>query len=287
MNFSVCGQSLSVEGFSLRQRLVAANILALAFGASCAQDLQQGKLDSSTLIDGGTAGVSAGVGGTSAGAATGGMPAAGSSTEPSAGTATAGTATTAGTGGAGVTGGAGGMAGSPAGGSGGAAGAAGTASAGNAGSGGMEATGFRYVKLVGTSEQMGAVWSSVAELQVFTTGDVQLVRGAWVASADSEESDNEQAPASAAIDGNAQTFWHTSWSPAPDDVNDPKLPHWLVVDLGNAHPITGFSYLPRQTGANGHIKGWEFYASKDGQTWGTALKTGEFPDVTTLQKVTF
>jgi hypothetical protein len=160
-------------------------------------------------------------------------------------------------------------------------------SGGMAGSGGAGPTGFRYVKLVATSEQKGAVWSSVAELQVFTTGDVQLIRGEWVASADSQETDDETDPASAAIDGNVATFWHTAWEPAPDDVNDAKLPHWLVVDMGSPHPVTGFSYLPRQTGANGHIKDWEFYVSKDGQNWGTAVKTGSFPDGVALQKITF
>jgi len=156
-----------------------------------------------------------------------------------------------------------------------------------AGSGGGAATGFRYVKLVATSEQTGAVWSSVAELQVFTTGDSMIARNAWVASADSQETVDETAPASAAIDGDTATYWHTEWAPPPNDVNDPKLPHSLVIDMGSAHAVTGFSYLPRQTGTHGHIKGWEFYVSKDGKAWGSALKTGSFPDGIALQKITF
>jgi endo-alpha-N-acetylgalactosaminidase len=70
-------------------------------------------------------------------------------------------------------------------------------------------------------------------------------------------------------------------------VNDPKPPHWLTIDLKTPQTITGFSYLPRQTGTHGRIKGWEFYVSKDGVTWGTAVKTGSFPDGTALQTVTF
>jgi hypothetical protein len=70
-------------------------------------------------------------------------------------------------------------------------------------------------------------------------------------------------------------------------VNDPKLPHWLIVNLGMAQNIAGFSYLPRQTGTHGRIKDWEFYLSKDGVDWGTPVKKGTFPDGTAVQKVTF
>jgi len=156
-----------------------------------------------------------------------------------------------------------------------------------AGAGGAPPVGFRYAKLVATSEQSGAVWSSVAELQILTTGGTPISRTGWTVTADSEETDDEQDPATNAIDGDNATFWHTDWEPPPNDVNDPKLPHSLIVDMKSAHAVTGFSYLPRQTGKNGHIKGYEFYLSKDGTAWGTAVKTGTFPDVTTLQTVTF
>lgn len=158
-----------------------------------------------------------------------------------------------------------------------------------AGSGGSSGgpVAYRYVRLLATSEQAGAVWSSVAELQVMTTGNVAIDRSGWLASADSQELDDENDPASAAIDGDSATFWHTEWEPAPNNVNDPPLPHWLVIDMKTPHVVTGFSYLPRQVGKNGHIKAWQFFVSKDGQSWGTAVKTGSFPDTTTLQTVTF
>lgn len=156
-----------------------------------------------------------------------------------------------------------------------------------AGSGGSGVTSFRYVKLVANSEQASAVWSAVAELQVMTTGGAMIARTGWKITADSEELDDEQRPATAAIDGNTSSYWHTGWEPAPNDVNDAKLPHWLVVDLGVARPITGFSYLPRQNLANGRIKGWEFYVSTNGTTWGTPVKAGTFPAGTALQTISF
>lgn len=181
-----------------------------------------------------------------------------------------------------------GMSGAGTGGMGGVAGMGGMAGmAGMAGTGGTAPTGYRYARLVALSEQAGAVWSSVAELQLLTTGNDQIPRTNWKVTADSEETDDQQAPASYAIDGDTATFWHTSWEPAPNDGMDAKLPHMLRVDLGTAHVITGFSYLPRQNNANGRIKGWEFYLSKDGTDWGTAVKAGTFPTGMALQTVTF
>jgi len=222
----------------------------------------------------GVAGTAAGGAGGTAQAGTGGTAAGGAG-----GTAQAGTGGTA-QGGAGMGGtlGGGGMGGT---------GMSGAGTGGMAGAGGSGPTAYRYARLVALSEQAGAMWSSVAELQLLTTGGAMIPRTNWKVTADSEETDDQQAPASYAIDGDTATFWHTSWEPAPNDGLDAKLPHMLSVDLGTARVITGFSYLPRQNNANGRIKGWEFYLSKDGSDWGTAVKAGTFPSGTALQTVTF
>ncbi len=193
-----------------------------------------------------------------------------------------------GAGGAGA-GGAGGVSGGAAGkaGASGAAGASGNGGAGGSGGSGGVGPTYRYFKLVALTEQNGAAWSSVAELQILTTGAVALERGAWSVTADSSETDDEYCPASDAIDGNSGTLWHSAWEPPPDNVNDPKPPHFLVVDMASASPITGFSYLPRQTGVNGRIRDWEAYVSKDGQSWGSAVKTGSFPNDALLHSVMF
>lgn len=252
----------------------------------------------------GSAGTSAS-GGSLAGGGAGGVPSGGkpSGGMPSGGASAAGSGgkTTGGGGNGGASGGGGGAAGgggASGGGNGGASGGGGAAgggaggmagggAGGMAGTGGGGATGFRHVRFEATSEQAGAVWSAVAELQLFTTGGTALPRSGWSISADSAEEDDEDAPASAAIDGDTATFWHTSWEPAPDNVNDDPLPHHLDIDLGSAHPITGFSYLPRQDRTNGRIKDWKFYVSADGTSWGTAIESGTFPTGATLQRVDF
>ena|GEM_PF-6881069 len=277
-----------------------ATVSFLALSVGCAEGTNSGDLP----IDAVTAGMAGSAsGGTTAGTA--GAPSAGNTSVPMAGKAGTGGSVTAGSGGmpttagmggvggsggsgagvGGASGGAGGMAGMGGVGGSSSAGMAGTA--GMAGSGGAAPTGFRYAKLVATSEQNGNVWSSVAELQIMTTAGVALSRTNWTVTADSQETDDQTAPATAAIDGDTATFWHTAWEPAPNDVDDAPLPHSLIVDLKTTQPITGFTYLPRQSQANGRIKDWQFFVSKDGAAWGTAVKTGTFPNVATLQTVTF
>jgi hypothetical protein len=125
----------------------------------------------------------------------------------------------------------------------------------------------------------------VAELKLFTTGNTAISPSNWSITADSEETDDQTAPATAAIDGDPNTFWHTAWEPGGE--GDAALPHQLIIDLKTTQPITGFSYLPRQDLTNGRVASWEFYLSKDGTTWGTAVKTGTFPDGTAVQTISF
>lgn len=88
--------------------------------------------------------------------------------------------------------------------------------------------------------------------------------------------------AEAAIDGNPETYWHSRWSSNPT-----KVPHEIVVDMGNEHTTSGFYYLPRQDGGvNGRIRSYEFYGSIDGKSW-ELLAKGEFKNESSRQRVDF
>ena len=102
-------------------------------------------------------------------------------------------------------------------------------------------------------------------------------KSAWkVISYDSQHGGNE---ASKAIDGRNDTFWHTEW-----EGSEPQCPHTLIVDMGQTYNISAFTYLSRQDGnQNGMVKAYEFYLSNDGQTWGSAVASGEFKNTTSLQ----
>jgi len=106
-----------------------------------------------------------------------------------------------------------------------------------------------------------------------------------VVAVDSEETAGENNGAANAIDGKSSTFWHTRWN------DDLKLPHTLTVDMGAAHRIAGFTYLPRQDGnANGTVENYRFETSADGIAWTTNIVSGTFANIRnnpSLQQVTF
>ncbi|WBQ03695.1 endo-alpha-N-acetylgalactosaminidase family protein [Kribbella sp. CA-293567] len=88
----------------------------------------------------------------------------------------------------------------------------------------------------------------------------------------------------AALDGNPSTLWHSAWSQVPTPAT---YPHHVTLDLGTTYQVNGFSYLPRQSGTNGMVKGYELYVSADGQSWGEPVKTGAFPNSIAAQRVDF
>jgi alpha-L-fucosidase len=110
-------------------------------------------------------------------------------------------------------------------------------------------------------------------------------RGWKVVAVDSEETTKGHNDAALAIDGDASTFWHTRWS------DDQKLPHSITVDMGEAHRIGGFVYLPRQDGMlNGTVENFRFETSEDGVHWTSAVDHGTFANVRNnpdLQEVRF
>lgn len=89
-----------------------------------------------------------------------------------------------------------------------------------------------------------------------------LVRlGAKVIAVDSEDAANGNVAANA-IDGDAETIWHTCWQPR----NDP-MPHEIVIDLGREVVLQGIRYLPRQNMDNGRIAAAECFAGNDANAW--------------------
>ncbi|MEC3908491.1 alpha-L-fucosidase [Tamlana sp. 2201CG12-4] len=84
------------------------------------------------------------------------------------------------------------------------------------------------------------------------------------------------------IDGNFATTWRTN--------GNKQLPHEIVIDMGKTNDITGFTYMPQQTGNGLHlVKTYGFYTSNDGKNW-TKQSEGEFSNIKhnpILQEKTF
>jgi hypothetical protein len=87
----------------------------------------------------------------------------------------------------------------------------------------------------------------------------------------SEETVGQDGRAVNAFDGNPSTIW---LSRSSNGVT--PLPHDIDINLGGTYPVTGFRYLPRRDGGDGHIGSFEFYVSADGNSWGSPVATGIF-----------
>lgn len=75
--------------------------------------------------------------------------------------------------------------------------------------------------------------------------------------------------ATATIDGNVSTFWHTRWSSSPA-----VPPHWIVYDMGSIQPVDGFVFTQRQS-LTRNIKNVRVEISNDASTW-TLVKGSPF-----------
>jgi hypothetical protein len=104
-----------------------------------------------------------------------------------------------------------------------------------------------------------------------------------VVSVDSEELGGTDGRAQNAIDGNSKTSWQTARSSAA-----PKHPHEIVIWLGGAYLVGGFTYLPRQDGSlDGTVAKYSLYVSVDGVNWGNPVANGTFAKNANKKKVLF
>lgn len=111
--------------------------------------------------------------------------------------------------------------------------------------------------------------NAVQEFYLKPLQTIETDKQNWVlVSTDSFEPGRE---ATRAIDGDINSFWHTSWSEGAT-----AHPHEFVVDMGRSYQLAGFVSHPRPDGSqNGSIKEYAFYLSKDGVTWGEPASEGQ------------
>lgn len=89
-------------------------------------------------------------------------------------------------------------------------------------------------------------------------------------------------PATNAVDGDPDTFWHTDWEPAPA-----PMPHALILDLKAPRLITGLRYVPRQDMTNGRIAEYAVQLSDDGLAWGDPVASGKLPTTASPRVIQF
>ena len=117
----------------------------------------------------------------------------------------------------------------------------------------------RYVKYVAASGPND--YTFLGELNVIQSLD----NADWSVVDFSTEEDGGEGPvngyATAAIDADTGTFWHTNWSGSGGD-----YPHHLTIDLGEDKGIAGFEVFTRSGDARGATM-HEFWVSSDNVTF--------------------
>jgi hypothetical protein len=98
-------------------------------------------------------------------------------------------------------------------------------------------------------------------------------KSTWTATADSETNPGQENTgfASATIDGDFNTYWHTAYSTVV------PYPHWVLIDMKTEQNMISVEIANRQAGTAGNTNGMKKFrleGSKDGTTF-TSL--GEFP----------
>jgi beta-galactosidase len=122
-----------------------------------------------------------------------------------------------------------------------------------------------------SAEQIRALFSAPSEMERL---------GARVFKASSEEQGFEAANA---IDGNANTMWHTAYQNSK-----PSHPHELQIQFNATTALRGFKITPRQDGnRNGAIKDFAIYVSNDTANWGEPAAQGLFPRNDAPKTITF
>jgi hypothetical protein len=109
-------------------------------------------------------------------------------------------------------------------------------------------------------------------------------KSSWTATADSETPDGWEntGKASALLDGDKSTYWHTDYSVSPT----PGYPHWVLIDMKEDNNLISVAVTNRQGGSpykNG-MKKFKLEGSTDGNTF-TSL--GEFDFAITNDAQTF
>jgi len=134
--------------------------------------------------------------------------------------------------------------------------------------------------MVKISFDLSAFVASSLCINAALSASVSISRNGWSATADSFEAGNEPARV---LDGNASTFWHSRFTPAPAD----PLPNWIAIDMKTTYNVQAISIQPRPADSgNGRIGGHRIEVSTDNTTW-LLVGLGTYNNDATTKKTTF
>lgn len=94
--------------------------------------------------------------------------------------------------------------------------------------------------------------------------------------------ENSDGAAVNVLDGNVNTYWHSTWNESIEH----DLPQWVTVDLGEDKTIYKVGYIGRQNGSNGRYQNYEIAVSMNGEDF-TVVQTGTLENTTSEQMIEF
>lgn len=111
----------------------------------------------------------------------------------------------------------------------------------------------RYVCIEAQSSHNGREYACIAEWYMLDEKGQRLSREPWtVAYADDEDITSGNKTADKIFDLQESTYWSTN--------KGVQFPHYIVLDLGAEHQLSGFQYLPRvEEGAPESIRSYKIY----------------------------
>lgn len=86
----------------------------------------------------------------------------------------------------------------------------------------------------------------------------------WTAQVSSIETNEgaDNGKASSLIDGNINTFWHSTWSSGGFN-----YPHWFIINFGKVESLGKFGMIRRHNNTGGGFKTFNIEVSLDGKAW--------------------
>ncbi|HEY9259940.1 DUF4959 domain-containing protein [Chitinophaga sp.] len=134
-------------------------------------------------------------------------------------------------------------------------------------------SGSSPVKITATVSDESRIKSDPVVVTITPLAEIKLPKNSWtIAAFSDQEAGGEGAVngyATAAIDDNIGTFWHSSWNEA-----QPPYPHWISINLGQAATISRVGLVNRQNATSGQTE-IQLMGSADGTVW-TDLGTYSF-----------
>ncbi|WP_455683024.1 discoidin domain-containing protein, partial [Thomasclavelia sp.] len=117
----------------------------------------------------------------------------------------------------------------------------------------------KEVKIIVKSEMQAQ--TTTYTIKVSNMGNCEIIptKGQSAIAGSQHSTSGTEGPAANVLDGDISTIWHTNYSGGTIPMKD----RWIEIKLAERQTICGLRYLPRQSGDNGKILGYEIYISND------------------------